>query len=138
MHTTSQLIDAIKEKHDLRYDYQAANLLEVSKVAISKYRKNREFLTDTQQARVAELLGFDMAYIHTIVEAERTECTPLRESLLKLLSQMPHVAALLALVIIPFMLPVTPAYAEPSANLSQNNIYIMRTVPVDVFEDSLI
>lgn len=73
MHTTTQLLDALAEKHDGATDYRLGKLLNTSSQTVSNWRKGRTALSQDYALRVASLLDWDPAYVLACVERERAE-----------------------------------------------------------------
>lgn len=72
MHTTIELMDALRVRYGLTSDYQLAHFLGVERQAVSHYRTGRTLGDDTA-IKVAELLGMDWAYVIACVHAERAQ-----------------------------------------------------------------
>jgi len=74
MHTTIQLLDALSKKFEGASDYRIGKMLNVSSSAVvSNWRNGRSFLSQDYALKVAELLGWEPAYVIACVERERAE-----------------------------------------------------------------
>ena len=75
METTRDLLDAVKQRHKLPSDYALAAFLGMTRAHVSKYRCDRESLSDEKALRVAELLEMDAGYVLALMNAERAKRT---------------------------------------------------------------
>lgn len=73
MTTSSEFMDAIKQRHSIPSDYALAPVLGVTKQEISKLRNRKAFIGDTTALRVAELLSIDPAQVIASAHAERAK-----------------------------------------------------------------
>ena len=73
MRTTMEILDAIKRRHSITSDYKLAELIGVSKQAVSKYRHGVCSFDNLTAFKVAELLGESPLKILAIIGAERTK-----------------------------------------------------------------
>ncbi len=74
MHTTNQLLDALSAKYGGVSDYRLAKLLNTSTPAtVNNWRKGRSGISPQYAVKLADLLGWEPAYVLACVERERTE-----------------------------------------------------------------
>lgn len=59
MKTAANYLDAIRAKHQLKSDSQAAALLGVTRASASRFRNGEDSFSDETAAKVAELTGAD-------------------------------------------------------------------------------
>ncbi|KAB0637276.1 hypothetical protein WT34_10630 [Burkholderia stagnalis] len=70
MKTTIQYLDALKKRLDLPSDYAAAQVLGVTRSAVSLYRNGKTVFDEGTAIRVAELLGLDPLEVISACKAE--------------------------------------------------------------------
>jgi transcriptional regulator with XRE-family HTH domain len=135
METTKDLLDAVKARYKLPSDYALAAFLGLTRAHVSKYRCDRESLSDEKAMKVAELLGIDAGYVLALMAAERANRTH-NEAALSAWSKVAErlktcgaAAALLLLVAAPALSP-TPANAAPAQG-SAGGMYIMLNIIFD-------
>jgi predicted transcriptional regulator len=73
MKTSLDYLDEMKAKQGLPSDYAAANVLGVSRAAVSAYRVGRNQFDNLTAAKVAELLGIDAMEVIAAVNYERAK-----------------------------------------------------------------
>jgi transcriptional regulator with XRE-family HTH domain len=73
MITTNELLDQVKTKLGLPSDYKLAQVLDISKSAITNYRKQTTHPDQAVCLRIAEILEVDPDVILCNVQAERTK-----------------------------------------------------------------
>jgi transcriptional regulator with XRE-family HTH domain len=73
MHTTVELLDAVKSRLGLSSDYAAAKALGVTRQRVSAWRNGRQTFEDEVCLRVAEILEVDPFPVMASVRIERIE-----------------------------------------------------------------
>jgi transcriptional regulator with XRE-family HTH domain len=73
MKSTLQYLDELRAKLDLPSDYAVANLLGVTRAAVSKWRQGRTTFDDLTACRVADALGVDPMEIIAAANFERAD-----------------------------------------------------------------
>ena len=71
MKTTSEFLDAVKERHSLQSDYALAKRLGVRHSTISHYRSGRSSMDPKTAVKIAELLALDPLEVIAAAEVER-------------------------------------------------------------------
>lgn len=71
--TTIELLDELKSLNNNASDYRIAQILNVNKAAVSKWRNSKGFFEDEVCFRVAELLSMQPEYVVACVHAERSK-----------------------------------------------------------------
>lgn len=79
MQTTNELLDRIKTDQKIPSDYRLAQVLEVTKNAITNYRYGKSRPNDEVGLRMAELLKADAGYITACLHAERAQSPEVRQ-----------------------------------------------------------
>jgi transcriptional regulator with XRE-family HTH domain len=102
MHTPAELLDAIRERHNLPSDYAVAKTMGVPRQLVSRWRQGHGGMSDDHAARVAELLGLDPGHVLARLYAERATSDHARSLWLDLARRLGPVAAGLAAL---FLLP---------------------------------
>lgn len=118
MKTTTDLLDAVKEKLGIKSDYALAAYMGVTRAHVSKWRCGRESLTDEKALQIAGILGIDAGFVLASMSAERAQrahndaAATAWEKLADFVKHHGAAAALLMLVAVPALNP-TPANAAP-------------------------
>jgi transcriptional regulator with XRE-family HTH domain len=73
MNRTMELLEAVKKRQGISSDYALAGFMGVTRAQISKYRCDRESLSDEKALWVADLLGLDAGYVLAMMNAERAD-----------------------------------------------------------------
>lgn len=76
--TTIELLDELKSLNDNASDYRIAQILNVNKSAVSKWRLKKSFFDDEVCEQVAELTGHHPEYVLACIHAERAKSDSLR------------------------------------------------------------
>ena len=101
MHTTIELLEAVKRQRGLTSDYQLSKALGVTRAAVSLYRTRGDVLSDELALHVAELAGLKPDYVLACVAAERSKSERARavwrETAERLCIMLSRTRALLAL-----------------------------------------
>lgn len=127
---TIELLDAIRERHNLPSDYAAAALLNITRQQASKYRHGKEAMGDEVAQRAAALLGLDPAVVVVQMHAQRAADPELRKlwtGMAERLERAGVAAALLAFGVTFTGGPDAGAMAsQPApASVSHHGFYIM-------------
>lgn len=110
MHTTTQILDAIAEKHGGATDYRLSKLLGTSPSAVNNWRKGRTALSADYALKAAALLDWEPAYVLACMEherAEKLEATDEIKATWEKIAQRfkPMAAAILAVILLAGLLP---------------------------------
>lgn len=73
MHTTNDLLDAVKQKYGISSDYKLRTFLGVSQNTLPNYRHGRSRPDDDMALKLADLLELDPLYVIACVNAERAQ-----------------------------------------------------------------
>lgn len=73
MKTSRDILDAVKRTHSLRSDYALAKFLGITRAQVSKYRCDRDSLSDKLAIQTAEAIGVDFGFVLALVAAERAD-----------------------------------------------------------------
>ena len=73
MTTTTTLLDRVSKHLGDASDYRVAQVLEVNKASVSRWRVGKSSLSDATAMKVAEILGEDPAHVLALVHAERSD-----------------------------------------------------------------
>ncbi len=73
MNTTIEFLDAVKSKTGTASDYAVANVLGVTRAAVSKWRNGHDFLGVDSAIKVAKILEIDSGIVIAAVHAERAK-----------------------------------------------------------------
>ena len=119
MHTTRELLAAVKARHHLASDYQLAKFLGMSKQRISANQAGA-VMSDEAALKVADALGLERAHVLAIVAAERAKSQPVKKEWEKLAAAT---AALFVFAMLPGALPDQAPSAREVA------LYIMSNAP---------
>lgn len=76
MLTTLELLDRIEKANGNCTDYRAAQLLGVTRAAISQWRKRGVVMNDETAIKAADLLNMNPEYVVQCVHAERVKDCP--------------------------------------------------------------
>lgn len=79
MQTTNELLDRIKTELEIASDYRLAQVLGVTKNAITNYRYGKSRPNDEVGLRMAELLKEDAGHITACLHAERAQSPDVRQ-----------------------------------------------------------
>jgi len=71
MMTTNEFLDAVKQRHGFKSDYELSKALGVKQQTISSYRVGRTSMDPMMAAKVAELLAMNPLEVIAAAEAER-------------------------------------------------------------------
>lgn len=118
---TSDFVDAIRLRHDLRSDYMVAKLLDVAPNYVSQWRRGRNTMGDDTCMKVAELLELRPEYVLACVAAERAKSESVREAWERAAAAL---AACLALAVGLAVPSPAPAAGGPAGGA----VHIMSTV----------
>ena len=80
MKTTTEFLDGVKRRLELRYDTELAASIGLSKQQISKYRAKQDQLSDEVAGKVAEILELHPGYVLACVHYERAGNSPTRDA----------------------------------------------------------
>lgn len=73
MMTTNEFLDAVKQRHGFKSDYELSKALGVKQQTISSYRVGRTSMDPMMAAKVAELLAMNPLEVIAAAEAERAK-----------------------------------------------------------------
>lgn len=93
MQTIDQLLDRAKKAQGIESDYRLAQLLEVSKNAITNYRHGKSRPDDEVALRLAALIDRDPASVIAELHAERAKTPEVRAMWLRMANTMRHAVA---------------------------------------------
>jgi hypothetical protein len=132
MHTTTQILDAIAEKHGGATDYRLSKLFETSTSVVTSWRKGRATLSTAFAHRAAALLEWDPAYVVACMEherAERLESTDeIRATWEKIAQAFKPAAAVILAALALWASPApSEAYSGSRAPVGMDDLYIMRS-----------
>lgn len=128
MKTTNEFLDAVKAKLGAGSDYALAPKIGLTKQMISRYRREKDYLSDEYCLKVASILEIDPAIVLAAVHSEKAKTSDEKNAWITIFERLGGVAAALTLGI---MLNVpNPAQASIGAvSSSVNNasdLYIIR------------
>jgi transcriptional regulator with XRE-family HTH domain len=86
--TTNRLLDRCKESIGARSDYRLAQVLDISKTAITHWRNGRTRPDDLSVIKIAELMRRDPAAVIAELHAERAKCERTRNLWLRIAAQL--------------------------------------------------
>jgi hypothetical protein len=124
MRTTSQYLDALKERLNVTSDYALAKHLGIRQSTISSYRHRGSHFGEDLSIRVAEILEIDPGEVLAAMAAERTKCPAARKAWARLSDSL--MAGLLACFIGVSGMAPAPVSASSGAVQATGNLYIMR------------
>ncbi|WP_455342460.1 DUF3693 domain-containing protein [Variovorax durovernensis] len=121
MQTLDQLLDRAKKAQGIDSDYRLAQLLEVSKNAITNYRHGKSRPDDEVALRLAALINRDPASVIAELHAERAKTPELRQLWLRMANQLRHAVAavMFAVGAAMFVIAGSPTSAEASTGTAQ-------------------
>ena len=113
MKSTTEWMDAVKQRHGLTSDYQLAQRWGVTRQLLSAYRNKREYLSEENAAKVAADLGVELAFVLACIAGERAKMPSARDAWRVLAERLGGTAAavLLAFLLAPALPDLTPAAA---------------------------
>jgi len=117
MNRTKHFLDALRVKAGS--DGKAAALMGVSQVTYSRWRAGRDFPSDENGIKLAELLGQDARFVAAVIRADRAKSEEARSMWRSVADAFGKAAAVAVLAATPFLLP-SPAQAGTSHN--QNSL----------------
>lgn len=104
--STIELLDLLKSLNSNASDYRIAQILNVNKSAVSKWRVGRSGFDDETAVRVAELSGLQPEYVLACVHAERAKTDQARTAWAHIAAAFGTAAALVLLLGIPAHFPL--------------------------------
>lgn len=113
MKSTTEWMDAVKQRHGLTSDYQLAQRWGVTRQLLSAYRNKREYLSEENAAKVAADLGVELAFVLACIAGERAKMPSARDAWRVLAERLGGTAAavLLAFLLAPALPDLTTAAA---------------------------
>jgi transcriptional regulator with XRE-family HTH domain len=125
MLTIDQLLDRAKKAQGIESDYRLAQLLEVSKNAITNYRHGKSRPDDEVAMRLAALINRDPASVIAELHAERAKSPEVRALWLRMANQLRHAVAAVMLTMGAAMLLLagspTPAEASTGGSVQSQS-----------------
>lgn len=88
LETTTDLLDALQERHGWTSDRQIALGLDVPTTTISSWRRGRTYPTEVHAIKIAEALEIPPTLVLVIAAADRTDDKDAREQWQKMLRQI--------------------------------------------------
>ena len=79
MHTTNQLLDAIKARHGITSEYRLTRTIGITDNTLRNYRHGATVPDDAVAVKLAEMLELDPGYVVACVHAERAKEPQLRK-----------------------------------------------------------
>lgn len=121
---TTALLDDLKRTHGIESDYRVAQLLGITRAAISQYRGGQG-MNDEIALKVAELLDRPKAAVLATLAAERAKTPEARAAWREAVKALGGKAAALLLAIAAGGAAVAPSPAQASSAASADRLYIM-------------
>lgn len=103
MKSTTEILDALRAQAGS--DGKAAAQIGVSQVSFSRWRAGRDFPSDDNVLRIAELLKLDPAYALAVVNGARAKSHETKQHWQRIARAFNKAAAVIAFVVAPFMSP---------------------------------
>lgn len=124
---TEEYLDAVKERHEIESDYKLAQQLNITRAAVSKYRKYGKYLDNFTCYQVAESLNIDPRKVLIDIALEKERNEDKREFWQEKLNQLKVIPAVFFISIISFSAIYTPPVdASNSTVLSdEKGFYLM-------------
>lgn len=72
MRTTIEFLDALKARNGGASDYRMAQILGVTKSAVSQYRNGKTFFDNSMAIKVSKMLNIDAGFVLACCQAERS------------------------------------------------------------------
>lgn len=88
LETTTDLLDALQERHGWTSDRQIADGLGLPQATVSNWRRGRTYPTEVHAITIAEALEIPPTLVLVIAAADRTEDADAREQWQKMLRQI--------------------------------------------------
>ncbi|MGP1718183.1 MAG: DUF3693 domain-containing protein [Methylophilus sp.] len=127
MNSTNRYLDAIKSKTGAPSDYVLASKMELTRSAISAYRKKNVHFDDKTCLKVASILEIDPFLVVSEIHMDRAKTEEEKTLWKSLFQKLGGVAALLLITTGVTALQPAPAMAAGISN-ADNDLYIMRSV----------
>lgn len=128
---TIELLDRAKKAQGIESDYRLAQVIEVTKAAVSGWRQGRSHPDDEIAARLAEMAGANPASVIAELHAARAKTPAARAIWMNMARQLRHAVAAVMLALGTAMLLIAPnpqgaqaATPSPAEN-SFSGLYIM-------------
>lgn len=131
MKTISELLDQIKEKHDLKSDYKLALYMGIGGGNIANYRHGRSLPDENACEKIAAALGMDPDVLIAEMNATRAKSPEIRATWARIAQRlqagMVHAAVLMALAIVSIAgyAPNAEATALNTSKATSSSMYIM-------------
>ncbi|KWF19816.1 DUF3693 domain-containing protein [Burkholderia ubonensis] len=125
MKTTIQYLDALKKRLDLPSDYAAAQVLGVTRAAVSRYRNGLSVFDEATAVRAADLLGLDPLEVVSACKAESATDARMRRMWESAWGKATGATATAAIAVVMVGLAGAPSPAQ-SAPLSSDNGSVLR------------
>ena len=134
MKTTNDLLDSAKKAQGVESDYRLAQLLGVSKNAITNYRYGKSCPEDEVAIRLSGMVGRDPASVIAEMHAERAKSPEVRAIWLRMAKQLRETAAanVLSAVGIAMLLvagmpaPVRASEHSPTHGSGSGSVYYVK------------
>ena len=122
-----EYLDAVKSRYGWTSDYKLAQELEITRSAMSKYRKGKITIGDDICFKVADLLKIAPEIVLIDVLAERTKFPKVSKILHKTAKQLTSAAASLFITIVMLNAVLYPADSMANgADQVTNNVYYVK------------